>query len=76
MFCIELKPNSSPALLQPTVQRSGRRVHGRRVADGYSQHQHVHLRNIARFHPDGARYAQEDEGDHRLQRWRQHLGTR
>ena len=46
------------------------------MADGDGQHEHVHLRDFARLHPDGAHDHEEDARDHRLQGRRQHPRTR
>ena len=65
----------SPPLLQPAVHRAGHRLTCRRVLDRYLQHQHVHLRDRSRLHPDGACHLLQDEGDHRLHQRGQHHGA-
>ena len=64
-----------PSLLQPAVHRAGHRLTCRRVLDRYLQHQHVHLRDRSRLHPDGACHLLQDEGDHRLHQRGQHHGA-
>ncbi len=44
-----------PVLLQPAVAGPGHDLDGGRVVGGHGQHQHVHLRDRARLHHDGAR---------------------
>lgn len=66
----------APALLQPAVVWPGPGLHGRRVADGDRQHQHVHLRDRTGVHSDGARCHGEDARNHRLSGRRLHTSTR
>lgn len=56
-------------ILQPAVVRPGRRVDGRRMADGHCEHEHVHLRNRTGVHSHGKRGVDQDEGNYRLE-WR------
>ena len=71
----ELNSRSS-SFLQSIVEWSWRHFNGRRMADGHGQHQHVHLRDFARFHTHGAHDAQENEGNYRIQGRRFDPGTR
>ena len=66
----------SPSLLQPVVLWSGCDISCWRVAHCCRQHQHVYLRDRPGLHPDGARGAEEDEGDHRVQGRGQHPVSR
>lgn len=58
------------SLLQPTVMRTGHRVYGCRVAHCDREHEHVHVRNCASVHLNGARSTKEDARNHWMERWR------